>query len=352
MIYGVANLVNNFVHRYHKNLFATYIVTSVTVLIGGPVIILHSGGINSPFIFILALVVFSAYATTRLFGKIYLYVSLSLIFLIYILSLPQYNLFTNTIPPESKNLFSLLCIMFMIFILGGIIAKHLSKVHHNLYRSKKELLLKINEKETLLKEIHHRVKNNLQTISSLLSLQSNNIEDKETKSLIKSSQNRVISMAMIHEMLYMRENLSTIDYKSYLIELCEYLIRSIKGQESNVKLNIDIPDIRLGINTAIPLGLLINEIITNALKYGIPGDDTGIIHIDLKRENKSDYTLKIGDNGIGFPDQVNHKNIKSLGLKLINNLTRQLKGTVVRDFSIKGTNYIICFKEISEHFPD
>ncbi|PCJ98319.1 MAG: histidine kinase [Flavobacteriaceae bacterium] len=351
MLFGLANLLNNFLHRYHKNLFATYIVTSVSALIGGTFITLFSGGINSPFIFILALVVFSAYATTRLFGKIYVYISLLIIVLIYVLSLPQYVIFPNTVPPESKNLFSLCAILFMVFILGSIVAKYLSKVHHNLYRSKKELVQQINEKETLLKEIHHRVKNNLQTISSLLSLQSNNIEDKKMKSLIKSSQNRVISMAMIHEMLYMRDDISKIDYKSYVIELCEYLIRSVKGHDSNIKLNVEICDVNLDINTSIPLGLLINEIITNTLKYGIKGTDKGDIYISLKRDGDKNCILKIGDNGIGYPDKISYENTRSLGLKLIQNLTRQLQGTIIRDFSKKGTHYIISFKEISEHFP-
>ena len=124
---------------------------------------------------------------------------------------------------------------------------------------------RIHEKDTLLKEVHHRVKNNLQTVSSLLSLQSRGIKDEKVKNLIKSSQNRVISMAMVHEMLYMRDDLSKINYKSYVEELSEYLVKSVKGADSNVKVNINIPQIELGIDTAIPLGLLINEALTNAL---------------------------------------------------------------------------------------
>ncbi|NJB72375.1 two-component sensor histidine kinase [Saonia flava] len=352
LAFGLLNLFTNVIHKYHKNLYATYIATSIYAMISATIIILFSGGINSPFIFILALVVFSGYATNRIYGKISLYLNLALIILIYILGLPKYNFTPNVVPNESKDLFALLSILFSVFILGAIVGKHLLRVHHSLYRAKREMTKRINEKETLLKEIHHRVKNNLQTISSLLSLQSNNIEDKKMKNLIKSSQNRVISMAMIHEMLYMRDDISKIDYKSYVIELCEYLIRSIKGPDSNIKLSLDIPDIRLGINTAIPLGLLINEIITNALKYGIKGEYEGNIYVDLKRDGDNGYLLKIGDDGTGYPDNVSHENTKSLGLKLIHNLTRQLRGVIIRDFSKKGTNYVINFKEINEHFPD
>jgi two-component sensor histidine kinase len=204
------------------------------------------------------------------------------------------------------------------------------------------------EKETLLKEVHHRVKNNLQTVSSLLSLQSRNVEEARMKTLLKSTQNRVISMAMVHEMLYMRNDITQIEYKSYVQELSEYLIRSIKGLDSKVQLKIDIPDIKLGIDTAIPLGLLINEAVTNALKYGFTDEEEGEIYIVLKKELDKQYVLNIGDNGKGFPETITYKNSKSLGLKLIHNLTRQLKGTIQRDASKKGTNYIIRFHEITQ----
>ena len=217
-------------------------------------------------------------------------------------------------------------------------------------QSKSELEEKIEEKNMLLKEVHHRVKNNMQTVCSLLNLQSRGIDDQLMKNLIKSSQNRVMAMSMVHEMLYLRDDLNKIDYKPYVLELTEYLVKSVKGPNSKVKLAIDIPDIELGIDTAIPLGLLINETITNSLKYGIQGDAEGEIHIELKQESEHDYVLTIGDNGVGFSEAVDYKTSKSLGLKLIYNLARQLKGSITRDGSRKGTNYIIKFKEIG-HEP-
>jgi two-component sensor histidine kinase len=148
----------------------------------------------------------------------------------------------------------------------------------------------------------------------------------------------------------MRKDISHIEYKSYVKELSEYLIRSIKGIDNHVTLIIDIPDIKLGIDTAIPLGLLINEALTNALKYGIEGDNAGKINIKLQKdaEKKDGYILEIGDDGKGFPETINYKNTKSLGLKLIYNLTRQLQGTIERDTSKEGTNYIIKFQEIRQ----
>lgn len=348
LAFGLLNLLNTFLFKYHKNLSITYNALSVIGLTAAIIITLYSGGINSAFIFVLAIVVFAGYATTRRYGMIYLYISFIVIGLIYFQGISTFSLTSNVVPPESQNTFSFLAVLFSVYLLGGVLGKNLLRAHHQLYRTKTELENQIAEKATLLKEVHHRVKNNLQTVSSLLSLQSRSIEDEAIKSLIKSSQNRVISMAMVHEMLYMREDISKIEYSSYVKELSNYLLRSVRGMDSKVKLKIDVPDIELGIDTAIPLGLLINEAITNALKYGIKNDEEGEIHIAISRDDPENYTLKIGDNGIGFPEKINFKESKSLGLKLIYNLVRQLKGSIMRDTTRKGTNYIIKFREIGE----
>jgi len=346
--FGILNLTNTILYSYHKNILVTYNIVSIMTLAGATAITLYSGGINSPFIFVLALIVVAGYVSTKSYGTLYLNLNLLIILLIYSQSIADYSFTTNVIPEQSRNLFALVSVLFSVYLIGGVFGKNLLHAHHNLYKSKKEIETRIQEKETLLKEIHHRVKNNLQTVSSLLSLQSRNIEDPDMKSLIKSSQNRVISMAMVHEMLYMRDDLSKIEYKSYVKELSEYLIRSLKGTENNVKLKLNIEDVKLGIDTAIPLGLLINEAITNALKYGIKDDAEGEINIELKQENYRDYVLSIGDNGIGIPEKITFKNTKSLGLKLIHNLARQLRGSITRDYSKKGTNYVVRFQEVGK----
>jgi len=311
-----------------------------------------SGGIQSPFVFVLGLLVLAGYATTRTYGKTYLFT----ICIIAILLFAQGRFLPldlgNYVPENARDVFALLSFLFTVYLLGGIFGKDLMIVHHQLYKSKREMYARGEEKDTLLKEVHHRVKNNLQTVSSLLSLQGRAISDAKTKSILKSSQNRVISMAMVHEMLYMREDLSKIQYKTYVRELSEYLVKSLKGPNNKVTLNIDIPDIELGIDTAIPLGLLINEAITNSLKYGIKDDHEGEIHIAIEQEDEHSYVLEIGDNGAGYADSLNVKNSGSLGLKLIHNLARQLKGTITRDPSKKGTNYIVKFREIEpQPFP-
>lgn len=240
-----------------------------------------------------------------------------------------------------------LILMAILFIATAIFikksAKESSSNHH--------LEHKLQEKETLLKEVHHRVKNNLQTVSSLLSLQSRSIEDKKISGIIKSSQNRVVSMAMVHEMLYKRDDYtSKIALKPYVQELSEYLVRSVKGNENNIITNLDIGDFKLSIDTVIPLGLIINETVTNALKYGLPGDVEGEILVRLSKKGVNTYQMYLGDNGIGFPEDINPTNIKSLGLKLIHNLSRQLRGTAQRDMNSAGTYYQITFEEVIDDF--
>ncbi|MEP2281193.1 sensor histidine kinase [Maribacter sp.] len=348
--FAILNFVNLLYFRSHKNIVPTFNFSSIIGLFTAVVVTVYSGGIHSPFIFMIPLIAFGGFINSTKYGRVYFNIITILILLVFTQSIPELRITENLVPKETSSVFSLVSILFAVFILGNTLGKTLLKTYNAMYRSKKALANQVHEKENLLKEVHHRVKNNLQTVSSLLSLQSRNIETGPMKGLLKGTQNRVIAMAMVHEMLYMRNDISHIEYKSYVLELGEYLIKSIKGNENNVSLKIDIPDIKLGIDTAIPLGLLINETLTNALKYGIESDNVGEISIKLQKdtEHENCYILEIGDNGIGFSETINHKNTKSLGLKLIHNLTRQLRGTIKRDNSKKGTNYIIKFQEIKQ----
>ncbi len=207
--------------------------------------------------------------------------------------------------------------------------------------------LRLLERNTLLKEIHHRVKNNLQIITSLLSLQSSFIDDNQVKGLFRYAQYRINSMAIVHEMLYKNSDLSRINYADYLHQLVRTLITSMKGSKNQIELKIDADDLFLNIDTSIPLGLLINEIVTNSLKYGFKNAE-GTISIEVKKLNYPNFILNIGDNGIGFPDDKNFRNTVTLGLKLIHKLALQLRGNVEKDNSKKGTHYIITFQEIEQ----
>jgi len=202
----------------------------------------------------------------------------------------------------------------------------------------------LSEKEILLKEIHHRVKNNMQIISSLLNLQAETNDDIKIKEQFKTCKYRIKSMAIIHEMLYNSEDFSKINYSDYLHQLSSHLLDSIKGNSNNVVINLNANGIRLNMDTAIPLGLLINEVITNSLKYGFNDDTKGELYITIEKLKENKYIMLIGDNGVGF--SVDLKKDDSLGLELIEDLSLQLFGVLERDLTKKGTHYILNFEEL------
>jgi PAS domain S-box-containing protein len=201
----------------------------------------------------------------------------------------------------------------------------------------------LNEKESLLREIHHRVKNNLQIISSLLSLQSGYFNDEYVIDVLKESQNRVKSMAMIHEKLYLSEDLSRINFSEYIKGLALDLLSSYGVNPNNIRLNIDVGNITVGIDTAIPLGLIINEIISNSIKHAFP-DGKGEINI-IFDYYMNKYKLKVNDDGIGIPKDVDFKNTDTLGLRLVNNLVKQLDGEIKLK-KLNGTEFKIIFPEL------
>ncbi len=197
------------------------------------------------------------------------------------------------------------------------------------------------EKEVLLKEIHHRVKNNLQVISSLLSIQGSYLWDNDAKRALMESQSRVKSMALIHENLYRSENLARIDFALYTRDLVEALFRSYKMDKRRVGLNLNLEEVCLDIDKAIPSGLVLNELVTNCLKHAFPGGRAGEIVIDLLSMGDT-IVLAVRDNGVGLPDEFDLKNTTSMGLKIVSMLTKQLKGTLEVDLS-KGTEFKITF---------
>jgi two-component sensor histidine kinase len=184
----------------------------------------------------------------------------------------------------------------------------------------------LREKDVLLKEIHHRVKNNLQVISSLLNLQSGAITEPAVLAMFTESQNRIKSMALIHEKLYQSKDLAKIDFAEYVRNLTNHLYRSYVVNANLISLKLNIENIHLNVDTAIPCGLMLNELVSNALKYAFPHGQKGEIGISLLRQNGEQLVLVVKDNGVGLPQDFDIKNSKSLGLKLVNILTKQLKG--------------------------
>ena len=207
----------------------------------------------------------------------------------------------------------------------------------------------VKEKEMLLREIHHRVKNNMQIISSLLNLQSEYIKESEYLEMFNESRNRIKSMAIIHEQLYQSTDLANIDFNNYVRTLVNSLIAFYEKLTKNISLKVDIDNIALGVDTAIPCGLIINELVTNSLKHAFPNERDGKITITVKfheTDGKKNIDMTVSDNGIGMPEGLDIQNTKSLGLKLVTTLIEhQLRGNFKHNTK-KGTEFQIHFQEI------
>lgn len=204
-----------------------------------------------------------------------------------------------------------------------------------------QLKSSLKEKEVLLREIHHRVKNNMQIISSLLNLQSRHLTDEKTVNVLNESRNRVRSMAMVHEELYRSRDLSKIDFADYIQRLLSGLFSSYGVDKNIIRPVVNVENVLLSIDIAVPCGLIINELVSNSLKHAFMQGQKGKISIEFNHDGES-YVLKIADNGIGFPENVDFKNTKTLGLQLINTLVKQLSGSI-DIYKDRGTSFKIIF---------
>ncbi|MCK4312072.1 MAG: GAF domain-containing protein, partial [Candidatus Cloacimonetes bacterium] len=209
----------------------------------------------------------------------------------------------------------------------------------------------LEEKIVMLMEIHHRVKNNMQVISSMLKMQSGYIRDEQDRQLFKDSLNRVKSMALIHEKLYQTEDLANIDFSEYINSLAMHLFSTFGIDKFDIQLDTKVRDVSLDINTAIPCGLIINELISNSLKYAFPHGEKGKITVnfiwkeDTEFHDGKIYTLVVKDNGVGFPADIDFRNTESLGLQLVNTLVEQLHGNIKLNGE-EGTSFEIIFKRV------
>lgn len=221
--------------------------------------------------------------------------------------------------------------------------------------------------EARIKEIHHRIKNNLQVISSLLSLEADRSTDTKTLEAFRESQNRVASMALIHEELYKGDEVDNLDFADYLRKLTTNLFRSYRLRNEEISLKLELEKVHLDMDTAIPLGIIVNELVSNALKYAFPAQNGGKIYVSLhtveKHENKGksvrnsgakpdcisrtnfEFVLTVADNGDGFPEEIDYRNTNSLGLQIVNILVEQIEGCIELKRN-DGTEFSIYFSKL------
>ncbi len=201
----------------------------------------------------------------------------------------------------------------------------------------------LQEKEMLLKEIHHRVKNNMTVISSLLKLQSYKVKDEKYRVMFEDSMSRIKTMALIHEKLYRSGDLAKIDFSTYLNNMVDNMYMSYGLDHNIVKLNKEIGDVKLGIDTAIPCGLIVNELVSNSLKYAFPEGRGGEMRVALCMNDKDEVELTVGDNGVGMPEGIDMDKVDSLGLSLVTALVKQIQGKIELNKE-KGTTFRIAFR--------
>ena len=274
-----------------------------------------------------------------------------IILLILVNLLTRYELFTSNFITDEKRyqmfifnlLFSCLAVGFFIYltIKNGLKESELYNQriaeHEQAEKKIKEALA---EKEVLLSELHHRVKNNLAIISGLFSLKIGNDPPSEARNVLVESRNRVISMSLIHNRLYKNNNFTDVNFEQYIAELISEINASYPSISGSVKVTTDIGDVVLNINIAVPCGLILNELLTNCYKHAFTGKGQGTIHVSFKQERET-YTLSVSDNGIGLASGYQEK--ESLGLSVIEALSEQLNGSF--DYSsATGTTFVLKFK--------
>jgi two-component sensor histidine kinase len=214
-------------------------------------------------------------------------------------------------------------------------------------RAEKAIQTSLAEKEVLLREIYHRTKNNLQVVCSLLNLQSARVSDPQILQAFQDTGNRIRSMSLVHEKLYQSKDLSHIDLKDYIKDLAHSLLLNYQMESGKISLQLDLQSVIVNIDTTMPCGLMLNEIISNAIKHAFPGGRKGTISIFLSSSEDGDIELRVADDGVGLPSELDIWNTDSLGLKLINNLAEsQLQGklAVRRE---QGTEFRLLFRELN-----
>ncbi|MGB1004638.1 MAG: sensor histidine kinase [Salibacteraceae bacterium] len=345
LLFAIFNLVILYRFYIHENLIRVYFQGSALIFTAVMLINACSGGIDGVFNFFIPILVLSGYSLRKKYGRFWLFMSLFSLIAFYLFD-GSFIHSMNEVNETSRPFFMFLSLITGTIITGAIYGEYLVELILHGKLKTAQLRSKNEENEILLKEIHHRVKNNMQVISGLLSLQSNFIKDDQTKEYFKLSQGRIKTMGIVHEMLYEESDFTSINFYEYLNRLVNQLINSMRGEEHQITLNLNISNVNLNLDTAIPLGIIINEIVTNSLKHGIPVNQPGTITLAVEKLNHPYFVLYASDNGKGMDKDFNINSSKTFGLNLINNLANQLKGDIEFEPLTKGTKYTLNFQEI------
>lgn len=251
--------------------------------------------------------------------------------------------FKDTVIPYEDELI----VFFKNITENKILEFNLTEKTKQLEQAKKELQISLSEKEMLLKEVHHRVKNNLQIISSIVNLQSSYINDPDASEIFKETQYRIKAIALLHQKLYESKSLTMIDFGMYLRDIITSIFSAFMSDNSRIILELDIDDIELGIDYSIYLGLIFNELITNVIKHAFPGIRNGRLFVSVKQNEQIEIIVR--DNGIGLPENMDIFNIDSLGMQLITTLTEQMSGTIKSENSGGAKFTFIIPAKLNQH---
>jgi len=240
-------------------------------------------------------------------------------------------------------------VLFLLLVLSLLNSYKLKKSRKEVREKNKEITLKnkqvkiaLSEKEVLLKEVHHRVKNNLQVISGLLELQNISVTDDSVKLALKEGQNRIQSVALVHKMMYQSENVSKVNMQKYLEELLQVLELSYANSQKNIQTIIHAYGVDFDVTLAVPISLIVNEAVCNAYKHAFENKKSGSIEVTISKEKEATYSLLIKDDGLGLPEEFDIKKLKSIGFDLIHGLSKQLKGKLTVN-GTTGTEIKITF---------
>lgn len=344
LLYAITNFLNIVLFFKHEKLELAYNIMSVLAFLVSYITCLFSGGVDSPFSSFLVLIIFSGYATNMFYGDLWLIIVSIAVISLFIINRSDYRLH-NYVTEQSKDGFNFFFLMFLIILLGGVFGRLMSKNNMLVYKSKKEIARKNEEKTVMLKEIHHRVKNNLQVVNSLLRIQSRGIEDENVKLMFKLTQNRVVAMARLHEKIYNTKDMVYIDVKDHFKLLVRDLIHSY-NIGNNIVSKFEISHIKMSIDTLLPLSLIINELVTNSLKNNFNGVNIKKIDIKLRIIEEERFELTVEDNCVDVHNSVLSELTNTTGAQLIKTFVRQLNGEIEDLSNDSGASFKILFYNV------